>query len=42
MLILQRFTYFWLMGYILFKALRGELQSCGVMKRTRNMEMEIS
>lgn len=44
-LIPQRFTYRWLMYYILFKAIRraisGELQSWGVMKRTGNVAIEI-
>ncbi len=42
MLIPQRFTYRWLMYYVLFKAilkvLKGELQSWGVLKRTGNVE----
>ena len=43
MLIPQRFTYRWLMYYILFKALskamKGELQGWGVLKRTGNVKM---
>ena len=43
MLIPQRFTYRWLMYYILFKALskamKGELQGWGVLKRTGNVTM---
>jgi cellulose synthase/poly-beta-1,6-N-acetylglucosamine synthase-like glycosyltransferase/peptidoglycan/xylan/chitin deacetylase (PgdA/CDA1 family) len=43
MLIPQRFTYRWLMYYILFKAfakaLKGELQSWGVLKRTGNVKV---
>ena len=43
MLIPQRFTYRWLMYYILFKALnkamKGELQDWGVLKRTGNVTM---
>ncbi len=46
MLIPQRFTYRWLMYYILFKALnkamKGELQGWGVLKRTGNVKMEKS
>ncbi|MDB5284774.1 MAG: glycosyltransferase [Bacteroidota bacterium] len=41
MLIPQRFTYRWLMYYVFFKAfskaLKGELQSWGVLKRTGNV-----
>jgi hypothetical protein len=41
MLLPQRFTYRWLMYYVLFKAfnraLKGELQSWGVLKRTGNV-----
>jgi cellulose synthase/poly-beta-1,6-N-acetylglucosamine synthase-like glycosyltransferase len=43
MLIPQRFTYRWLMYYVLFKAvskaMKGELQSWGVLKRTGNVEV---
>lgn len=43
MLIPQRFTYRWLMYYILFKAvsraMKGELQSWGVLKRTGNVSI---
>lgn len=43
MLIPQRFVYRWLMYYILFKALgramRGELQQWGVLKRTGNVKV---
>jgi cellulose synthase/poly-beta-1,6-N-acetylglucosamine synthase-like glycosyltransferase/peptidoglycan/xylan/chitin deacetylase (PgdA/CDA1 family) len=43
MLIPQRFTYRWLMYYILFKsfskALKGELQSWGVLKRSGNVRV---
>ena len=43
MLLPQRFTYRWLMYYILFKsfskALKGELQSWGVLKRTGNVSV---
>lgn len=43
MLIPQRFTYRWLMYYILFKALskamKGELQGWGVLKRTGNVNI---
>ena len=44
MLIPQRFTYRWLMYYILFKslskAMKGELQGWGVLKRTGNVTLE--
>ena len=43
MLLPQRFTYRWLMYYVLFKALgknmKGELQSWGVLKRTGNVSV---
>ncbi len=43
LLIPQRFTYRWLMYYILFKsvnkAVKGELQSWGVLKRSGNVKM---
>ena len=46
MLIPQRFTYRWLMYYILFKAIRramrGELQSWGVLNRTGNVKLDHS